>query len=793
MFWNKKQKQTNNYKNIIGLTNHGELVFTNSCNFLLPISKAFLCFFITVSSICGYASCFNAEFNPYLVIGLLFVFSFIIAYVRNLRNALLKNLFYLSFLIVYIYTIFKFYRYVNSGYHALVNITYAALENYLDIPALVHYEEIIENSYITISVFLLFLGIFELLLYHMWIGEGIRIFSVFALCFIPYAIPLFLRFKPDNFYIVLLLASSISVIFLYCSRHVYKKPSKDIGFSAYRHLNPWSYKTQGFSYSVNGLIYFLTIVISTLLSVCIFLIVSVSMPYSTFSRNERDGFLKENVKDEVEYFVTFGFSGLFNKYYATGGLSEGRLGGIYSVRPDYEDDLLVTYEPVSSDPVYLRGFVGVGYTDRQWLSTGSLYSEKFISTDVYDKLTTDTELYYEKSILSSKYDAPLSMKIKNVGALHNYTYLPYYGYSNDFEFVINSAYTGLYYPYTPVKITSKSKKLDENYLTPYLQVPEDTREEILSFLVKEDLLTEYVTLNGLYSHLSGDQLNNILTILSNEFTNNFTYSLNPGITPKQSDFVGHFLNKNHKGFCSHFATSAALILRTLGIPARYVEGYVITYDGSVNFDLNDDSDVLTAHVNDSKAHAWVEYYDPDFGWRVFEATTASIEPDLPTSDFWSNMFRLITSGNNSDNSDVILDNVDFPTNSITNILYKFFVVVLIIFVFIAALYYIYKFTKQYRSYHRNRNSINVRNYYKIICRKICRKYPEFDYIISTNKQLEFISTHYRLSKKINHVSIDKLAILLEQAQFSNKQLTDIECRFSMQILKLIRRNITFHI
>ena len=78
-------------------------------------------------------------------------------------------------------------------------------------------------------------------------------------------------------------------------------------------------------------------------------------------------------------------------------------------------------------------------------------------------------------------------------------------------------------------------------------------------------------------------------------------------------------------------------------------------------------------------------------------------------------------------------------------------------------------------------------------RKICRKYPEFVYIISTNKQLEFISTDYRLSKKINHVSIDKLAILLEQAQFSNKQLTDIECRFSMQILKLIRRNITFHI
>ena len=152
----------------------------------------------------------------------------------------------------------------------------------------------------------------------------------------------------------------------------------------------------------------------------------------------------------------------------------------------------------------------------------------------------------------------------------------------------------------------------------------------------------------------------VINRLSDKLTEDFVYSLNPGITPNNQDFVGYFLNENKKGFCAHFATSATLILRSLGIPARYVEGYVLSYDDMSNVKIIEDAElsdyidtsvytseraVVQADIGDDKAHAWVEYYDPVFGWRVFEATTASFE-NSATSDFWGNLMNLLNASNN---------------------------------------------------------------------------------------------------------------------------------------------------
>ena len=55
--------------------------------------------------------------------------------------------------------------------------------------------------------------------------------------------------------------------------------------------------------------------------------------------------LKEFTDPYVKIFVQNGLSGFFNRYHATGGLSNGRLGGISSIRPDYQTDLIVTFVP----------------------------------------------------------------------------------------------------------------------------------------------------------------------------------------------------------------------------------------------------------------------------------------------------------------------------------------------------------------------------------------------------------------------------------------------------------------
>lgn len=46
--------------------------------------------------------------------------------------------------------------------------------------------------------------------------------------------------------------------------------------------------------------------------------------------------------------------------------------------------------------------------------------------------------------------------------------------------------------------------------------------------------------------------------------------------PAQEDFAVYFLKQGKRGWCMHFATAAACMLRALDVPARYVSGYVCT-------------------------------------------------------------------------------------------------------------------------------------------------------------------------------------------------------------------------
>ena len=44
--------------------------------------------------------------------------------------------------------------------------------------------------------------------------------------------------------------------------------------------------------------------------------------------------------------------------------------------------------------------------------------------------------------------------------------------------------------------------------------------------------------------------------------------------PEGEDFVAWFLTESHRGYCMHFASAAVLLLRSMGVPARYVSGFV---------------------------------------------------------------------------------------------------------------------------------------------------------------------------------------------------------------------------
>ncbi len=95
---------------------------------------------------------------------------------------------------------------------------------------------------------------------------------------------------------------------------------------------------------------------------------------------------------------------------------------------------------------------------------------------------------------------------------------------------------------------------------------------------------------------------------------NYSYSLTPkaGTIPNLTAFE-RFIAETREGYCTHLATLLTLVLRELGIPARYVEGYLA--DG-----FSSDGDYYTAKVKDQNAHAWAEVYYHGYGWVVYEPT-----------------------------------------------------------------------------------------------------------------------------------------------------------------------------
>jgi transglutaminase-like putative cysteine protease len=101
--------------------------------------------------------------------------------------------------------------------------------------------------------------------------------------------------------------------------------------------------------------------------------------------------------------------------------------------------------------------------------------------------------------------------------------------------------------------------------------------------------------------------------IENHLRTRYAYTLNLTGKPGQ-DRLAHFLFETRAGHCEYFASAMAIMLRTLGIPSREVNGFL---PGEYN-DLG--SDYI---VRESDAHSWVEAYFPGIGWQVFDPTPSS--------------------------------------------------------------------------------------------------------------------------------------------------------------------------
>jgi protein-glutamine gamma-glutamyltransferase len=104
--------------------------------------------------------------------------------------------------------------------------------------------------------------------------------------------------------------------------------------------------------------------------------------------------------------------------------------------------------------------------------------------------------------------------------------------------------------------------------------------------------------------------------IENYLRTHFAYTLQLSRTVPH-DPLANFLFERKEGHCEYFASSMAVMLRTLGIPSRVVNG----------FRTGEFNDLTSQYVvRASNAHSWVEAYFPNYGWIAFDPTPGASNP-----------------------------------------------------------------------------------------------------------------------------------------------------------------------
>jgi transglutaminase-like putative cysteine protease len=153
-------------------------------------------------------------------------------------------------------------------------------------------------------------------------------------------------------------------------------------------------------------------------------------------------------------------------------------------------------------------------------------------------------------------------------------------------------------PRRPIEIDDEKPEpaIPEEIQRDYLQLPDNLDPEIrrlaLQITSKRKSLANKANLVELY--------------LKQKFKYTLTLDWNPGDQP-----LSTFLFKAKKGHCEYFASSMAVLLRSIGIPTRLVNGFQMG-------EYNPAADAYI--VRQSDAHSWVEVYLPESGWTEFDPT-----------------------------------------------------------------------------------------------------------------------------------------------------------------------------
>lgn len=371
------------------------------------------------------------------------------------------------------------------------------------------------------------------------------------------------------------------------------------------------------------------------------LLISFSLSYSYPAESLRSENVTDSTNDILSALHLPLPSSTNRNAFNLGGLGyyplHSRLGGPVSVLN------IRIMEVTSSNDLLLRAATYDKYERIFWSCTSSLFSSRFHSNILADQ----TQNYFDMNrpdaskIPEELYSSVIEneeVTIKNLNAQTGSTlfaadhlldifktkYEVYYNQSSEI-FQNRSVDPGQTYSLTIAHFKVSSPDYKENLLALESYIiahPEaaDSADRLKSIrdgylpVTAPDAVVDYAL------SLTTDAqtpLEKVFAIRENLLTE-FTYSLDVEVPPADSDFVEFFLS-TRTGYCTYFASAMAVMAKINGIPARYVEGFVVDVPETA---FADSPEHVT--VTGKNGHAWCEVYIDGIGWIPIDATASSV-------------------------------------------------------------------------------------------------------------------------------------------------------------------------
>ncbi len=328
-------------------------------------------------------------------------------------------------------------------------------------------------------------------------------------------------------------------------------------------------------------------------------------------------------------------------------MPEGNLHNLSSWKTNDTEAMTVTMDEWS--PQYLRGYVGSVYTGQSWESLSPEDTETeaellyvlqkegyyassqlaFAAKALGEENSTNISIRYENCCnawATVTYGSDTSGLLSSKKLLQEVNAKKEKGNSVQFEaYPISNAYQWMTEISNALQSGQVSDEL-QTYLNSeavyrefvyqhYLDISDDTKKLLSEhgLLGSEDATTTQARKE------TAEAINKVLTYDETTVTSN-----------DQDDFLEYSLNISEKGYSVHYASLAVMIFRSYGIPARYVEGYLIPESQTSHLSQGD-----SVHVTQKNSHAWMEFYLNGVGWIPYDPTpghTEEIEYQLPSGE-----------------------------------------------------------------------------------------------------------------------------------------------------------------